>query len=479
MRDTNGVRLMAVALAILVLPGSILPLEPAGLPLAPAGADEGWREAAREVHRAAGEKNPGVLADAVYALRNFDGPEAAQLLLGVVYRADAHDVVLDAAGDALASFQSEEATGFFVKEAARAKGDRRFALLEALGRIPTAGAEKALLEHAEDPEPMVRTAAVRSLADRKKPAVAARVALERAALDPDSRVRSAAIGGLRARASLESGLPLLDRLVHERGRLFGDAWRALQRVAGENLPPDPDRWADWWRTQPGEEDFRYSEVPGPVPPLSVSLSGLGSWSRRVVFVLDLSEGMADKPGYRLEDILPTDVRAAGGKELDEWKKVESRLDHARMHLVRAIRKLPDDAAFDMVFGAESSTSLFGGLEPATEANRERAVSRLAGLNAKGRQDYLELMTLALSGKAGRDPLSPEAFRDGPDTVVYVGTALPSFGAEDDAGRIVSRIRRWNRVRQVSFLGLGVGNHGRGLLGDLATLPPVGATAAIP
>jgi len=133
----------------------------------------------------------------------------------------------------------------------------------------------------------------------------------------------------------------------------------------------------------------------------------------------------------------------------------------------------------MVFGAESSTSLFGGLEPATEANRERAVSRLAGLNAKGRQDYLELMTLALSGKAGRDPLSPEAFRDGPDTVVYVGTALPSFGAEDDAGRIVSRIRRWNRVRQVSFLGLGVGNHGRGLLGDLATLPPVGATAAIP
>ncbi|HEU4394206.1 MAG TPA: hypothetical protein VFS92_01495, partial [Planctomycetota bacterium] len=70
-------------------------------------------------------------------------------------------------------------------------------------------------------------------------------------------------------------------------------------------------------------------------------------------------------------------------------------------------------------------------------------------------------------------------RDGADTVVYFGTALPSYGAELDPGRIVSSVRRWNRVRQVRFLGVGVGTHGSGLLADLASTAPVGGSVAIP
>ena len=43
---------------------------------------------------------------------------------------------------------------------------------------------------------------------------------------------------------------------------------------------------------------------------------------------------------------------------------------------------------------------------------------------------------------------------------------------------VLRVRRWNRVRQVQFFGVGVGNHGSGLLADLANMAPVGGSGAI-
>ena len=199
----------------------------------------------------------------------------------------------------------------------------------------------------------------------------------------------------------------------------------------------------------------------------------------MVFVLDTSEGMGDKPGYRAEDLVPPDVRARGGKDLEEWKAIRTRLDHARCHLVRAIRALPADASFDVMFGGESANALFRNLEPATGENREKAVGRLRGLNGKQRQDFLRLIRAAMAGQPDGDPVSAEAFRDGADAVVYLGTALPSFGAELDSGRIASTVRRWNRVRQVQFLGLGVGTHGQGLLADLASGPPLGASGGIP
>jgi len=202
-----------------------------------------------------------------------------------------------------------------------------------------------------------------------------------------------------------------------------------------------------------------------------------SFSRRVVFVLDISEGMADKPGYRGEDLAPEDEK--GDPALyAEWKAVKTRLDHARCHLARMIRGLPADASFDVVFGAENAGAVFRSCQPATAENRDRAIGRLKGLNGKERQDFLKLARAAWAGSQEGDPLSPAAFQDGADTVVYVGTALPSWGAETDPGRLAATIRRWNRVRQVQFFGIGVGPHGSGLLADLASTMPVGGSAGI-
>jgi hypothetical protein len=159
--------------------------------------------------------------------------------------------------------------------------------------------------------------------------------------------------------------------------------------------------------------------------------------------------------------------------------METRLDHARCQVARAVRLLPADASFDVVFGAESANAVFRGLQPATEENRDRAVGRLRGLGAAQRQDFLRLVRGAWADGPEGDPTSAASCAEGADTVVYFGTALPSHGAEIDPGRIVSSVRRWNRVRQVRFLGVGVGGHGSGLLADLASSHPVGGSAGIP
>jgi hypothetical protein len=442
-----------------------------------APGDDAFATAAKAVAKAQGDKDPAALADAVYGLRRFDGEPAARLLLSAAFRREVPDFVIDAAGDALREMKSDEAAGVFVTEAGRTRDERRLLLLEALGRLGSAKAEESLVAAAEDRDARFRTAAVRALADRKAPSGPARVAAERACVDADARVRSAAVAALAAWKGLPSALPLLGRLAVERGRLFGDAWSGLRRISGQEFPPDPGRWADWWRTQPGEDKWNWESAPQTLPP-AFDAAGLRSWSRRVVFVLDTSDGMADKPGYRWEDLLPADVRAKGGRDVEEWKGIQTRLDHARCHLVRSIRMLPAAAAFDVMFGAETANAAFRNLEAATDEAKEKAIGRLKGLAGKQRQDFLRLIRSAMSGQPDGDPTSAAACADGADTVVYFGTALPSFGAEIDAGRVASIVRRWNRVRQVQFLGVGVGNHGSGLLADLASTPPMGASGGI-
>ena len=364
-----------------------------------------------------------------------------------------------------------------MKETEKTRDAKRFLLLEALGRLKSPKAEEALVAAAEDQDPRFRTAAVRALADRTAPTAAARVAAERACVDPDPRVRSAAVAALTAWKGLPGALPLLGRLSVEKGRLYGDAWRGLRRISGKDLAPEPDTWARWWRTQPGEEDWRYESAPA-APPPSVRGPGVVSFSRRVLFVLDTSDGMADKPGYRAEDLIPDDARK-DGRDMEAWKGIQTRLDHARCQIVRMIRGLPADASFDVAFGAEAVGAVFRKMEPATEADKDRAIDRLGGLNAKLRQDFLRLARAAFAAEPEGDPMDPRAFAEGADTVIYVGTALPSRGDETDPGRIAATVRRWNRVRQAQFFGIGVGTHGSGLLADLASMPPVGGSAGIP
>ncbi len=448
------------------------------IPAAPALAgDDALEAAARAVAAARGEKDPGALADALYALRDHDGAAAVRVLVALGLRPDAHALVQEAALDALRSFRSDAAAKELLEALDGARGERRLLLLEGAGLLPHGDAVAPLVVATASKDPRERTVAVAGLGARKDRTAALRKALEEAARDPDPRVRSAALTGL-GKGDVSGGLPLLHALLREEGRLFGDAWFALRRVSGQSLAPVAERWADWWRTLPGEEEFRFDAPPPEAPRPTVRMAGLVSWSKRVVFVLDVSEGMRDEPGYDAAEITPREVVEAGGDALEQWKAVRSRLDHAAATLRLALEGLPRDAHFDVVFGAESVNALFRRLEPATPENVSRAVSRLRTLSGRGRQDLLGCLRQAMAAPS-TDPLSEEARTEGADTVVYVGSALPTYGAETDPRRVATTFRRWNSLRQVVFLGVGVGNHGGDLLSDLASTEPRGAKSAIP
>jgi hypothetical protein len=346
-----------------------------------------------------------------------------------------------------------------------------------MARHPAAEVETFLLDALESSDARTRTVAVVALAARKPRSPAVSAALEPMLVDSNTAVRSAAVSAL-SRGGVTAGLPLLLSMVREKGRLFGDCWSALRRVSGERLPADSAAWEKWWRTMPGEEKWRF-DAPPPAPPApSAIIAGLPTWSRRIVFAVDLSDGMADAPGYQIPDIVPREVTEKGGEALAQWNTVKTRLDHAAALLRTAVEGLPADVSFDIVFGAESINALFRGLEPATQENKARAISRLRGLSAKGRQDFHGLIKAAM-GTPERDPDAAEAHALGADTVIYVGTALPSHGAETDRRRILASVRRWNLTRQVSFLGIGVGNHDGDLLSELASTEPRGGNTSVP
>lgn len=442
----------------------------------PARAADEVADAMRAVQKALGGKDPGPLADAVAALAPFDGVPAAKLLVSVAARPDAHPLVVETCLDSLRGFEDPEVLELLAREVEASRGPRRLLLLEAVGALPAVEAENTLLSALDSADPRVRTVATARLGRRKNPSPAARAALEHGLRDADPAVRSAAVAGL-ARGEVTGGLPLLHAMTRERGRLFGDAWFALRRLSGEKFPARPDSWADWWRTLPGEGKWRFDAPPPEPPEPSVVIAGLPTWSRRIVFVLDLSDGMGDEPGYNVEEMIPRRVREQGGDALEQWKAVKTRLDHAAALLRTTIDELPADVSFDVVFGGESVNALFRSLEPATAANRSRAASRLKGLNARGKQDFMGVLRQAMAEPV-RDPAEEEAHSLGADTVVYLGTALPSHGAETDSRRILATVRRWNVTRQVSFLGVGVGTHNGDLLADLASLEPRGGSTAI-
>jgi len=468
-RGHRSVRRAAVAtLALAALLG--------GSP-ARAGGEEDFTQAARRLSKALPTKDEKVIADAVFGLRFFDTPLAARLALRTAGR-EAPDLVLDAARDCLRRFSSKEATDVVLQEWRSAPTDRRPYLVEVLGAMPDRRVEEVLAAAAEEKDPQRRTAVVRALAGRPKPGAAARGALLDAAGDPDPRVRSAALHGLSLLPGVDAAPALLGRMRAETGRLFGDAWLGLRRISGEPLAPSLERCEAWWKTQPGTDVFKPTDAGRPALEPSLRLAGLLSWSRRIVFVLDLSEGMADKPGYRPEDLMPPAARELRGRAREDWATMATRLDHARNLLSLAIETLPADCAFDVVFGAESVNAVFRRPERATPEAKGRALGRLRGLGARGRQDLHALLRTAMAEPA-LDPLDPEAFLEGADTVVYLGTALPSFGTVADTGRILSALHRADRTRQVSFLSVGVGNHGGDFLENLAQIPPGGAHAAVP
>ena len=308
------------------------------------------------------------------------------------------------------------------------KPKTRAACVRALGYH--AGQEAFVRRFAEDAEDSVRAAVVDALARRKSPPWPREnpgelqgIALADALVDDKAlakqllahsswRVRAAAIAGVERCRKAEWLELLVERLGAERGRLRFDAWMALRRLTGKQIPPDPEQWrairelgepADW---DPKERQ-------------TTAYFGLPVPSERIAFVFDVSGSMRD----------------------------DNKMERAREQFA-AIR-----------FGKEQRFDLFAYrylLDYPPRPKLERAFGKLvAGKNGRpwlGKQ-------AAKGGGAIYDALLAAMQDPEVDTIYLLSDGVPSYGTVSRDYRVLQEVRRHNRWRRVAIHTILLGSKG--------------------
>ncbi len=200
--------------------------------------------------------------------------------------------------------------------------DDRLRFLDAIAWLRRPGVLEALAGIVDDPieDVRIRGAALRLRAERRD-----RGALEQAVAllaAPSWILEAAAVEALRLlhdRGSIEPLIAFLGR--EDLGRLREDARRALGSLTGEAIGPYREAWAAWWKD--AQRDFELPRRPASVAPpggadAMASFYGISTFSRRVLFVLDVSGSMAEpdrqaRGGERKIDVARRELRGGARK----------------------------------------------------------------------------------------------------------------------------------------------------------------------
>jgi hypothetical protein len=327
--------------------------------------------------------------------------------------------------------------------------DKRAVLISALGRVPGAATEEALVYLLlVDPDPRTQVAVVRALGRLR--AVRGIDALIRRLEHPGWSVRVAAaeaLGNLgpAAAAAVE---PLIAMLAREDGRPREDAAAALARITGRRLGPIPGRWHAWLEARrKGEEPPAFGAEEGPDGP---TFYGITTLSKRIVFVLDRSGSMREPAN-------PDDPDAE-----------RTKLAVAARELRQAVSGMPEDGRFNVVI-YHHAVERFDPRRALVDAgvgtrkSLDRFLERRIAEGATNIHDALEAaFRLGGLGRTDRE------YAVGVDTIFFLTDGVPTHGKIQDPDRILAEARRWNRLRRIKVHVVGVGRDvNEGFLRELA------------
>lgn len=353
------------------------------------------RAAIRRYRKYAGVESPVRRALALRALSGLDSAAAARFLLARASRGDSWTVWQ--VGPLLARMRSRGAREA-LHEALRKGGTReQTAALLALEEDGDAEALQAIVACAAGKEPCVRAAAVRALGAQSGPRVGATLrralkdrcaevrllaaravsrgghrealpAVAKLLRDSDWSVRKAAIetlGRLRSERGLE---PLMDSFGREEGLLHETCHDALVRGTAQGFGYDLTRWQAWWKQSasgfvcPSAEDADEAlekareTLHETDPGWPLKYCSIGTFSRRVVFLLDLGPSMA---------------RCPLGKQA-------SKLDVAKETLIETLKQLQDQVTFNVMGYADGVERWRS--KPARAAYRKGAIEFIRKLH---------------------------------------------------------------------------------------------------
>jgi hypothetical protein len=216
---------------------------------------------------------------------------------------------------------------------------------------------------------------------------------------------------VKSRDAITHMINLLPRL---KGLVQYDVIAQMIAVTGQNFADDAAKWKVWWA-----ENQNAARRPdkSKIPPMGEygrfgEYYGIPICAKRVVFVLDTSGSMR------------------GGK-----------LDAAKVELIRAVKELPKEVSFSIIFFNSDLRIWQRELVPANESMKQIAIT-------------LTMEQEARNNTASYDALEA-AFDLNPEAIYFLSDGAPQGGKIDDPAEIISTVSAVNRVRRISIHSIGI------------------------
>lgn len=372
----------------------------------------------------------------------------------------------------------------------------RAGMVEVLGTSDHPDAMKTLLglvSPKEEPAAGVRIAAITALARKGgKEAVAA---IGSALSDPFWQVQASAVDALKGLNAKEAAGDLIEALKDAKGAMKERINGALVALTGVDKHGDYATWKDWRESAAtaagGEAGGGAPPAPAPLDgarggaaPLVLkggqggmtSFYGIPIVSKRLVFILDRSGSMKEPADWKTEEKVTHSGPAPAKPDLPPLGNDPKKIDVAKHELATAIRGLPEDVEFNVIF-------YHGGLEiwrkdvlqPATKANKDAAIAFVRDIQAKGSTNIYDPLKAALElqgsvpagGKGAAAPRAPAGkpgmttaltapVLGGADTIYLLSDGLPTAGSIKKPEKILEKVGEDNKVLKITVHTIGVG-----------------------
>lgn len=240
--------------------------------------------------------------------------------------------------------------------------------------------------------------------------------------------RRAVTQGLIKVRQVEAVTALVEMLPEAEGEIRSDIVRFLSSISGQQIGPDPLRWADWWRTS--KATFKFA-APANAPALvranvapqgAKSYYGLPLLATRVLFIIDTSGSMRGP-----------------------------RSEAAKRELIKAIAELPDSTYFSVLVFNSRVAVWQEQLVEATSENKESACRYVAGQALAANTASYDALEAALTFDA--------------EAIYFLTDGAPYGGKVTQPAQIVTVITRLNRLRRMTVNSIGIGVGAKGNLFD--------------
>ncbi len=374
--------------------------------------------------------------------------------------------VLDRIRRGLARFTAEDARRYVASRAVKGETWRQRAVAaRTAAAYPAAYGLDAALRALRDSVPAVVVEVLDALGARKDEAAAGPVAA--LLLHDDWSVAVAAARALAAIGSVKPVGRMIEALGKTDGRVRDEINSALRAITGENFAADYEIWKRWYEENKerlaGPDARKLRRGKKAPKPNDSDFYGIRTPSKKIMYVIDISGSMNLEIGGK-----QALTQRPGEREKLFGKKIEI----AKTELKHAIRRLPEDAWFDIITFNHLVKVWRPRMVQATQKQKNEAYKFIRDLKASGSTYTYGALKEAF--KFATDSY----YKVGIDTIFLLSDGAPTDQTYPtsklmDAEIILKAVRQWNRVRKVTIHAIAIDPKAQGpafirFMKDLAT-----------